>query len=131
MLLRRPVWCFSALLLLAACGRSTPTISGFDAQVWRQDSYACQNRRGTQATVLINAKDQLYGVRTAAIETLLGRPDEEELGEQTEKTYYYYLEPGPQCEARHPRSAVNKLSIHFGAIGTVTEIVTERPLANQ
>ncbi|MBO0359078.1 hypothetical protein J0X19_14050 [Hymenobacter sp. BT186] len=97
--------------------------------IWVQDTYGCQNKRSEQAKAIINQKGQLYGKTTATVERLLGRPDEEELAEQTEKTYYYYLESGPQCEAGHPRSAANKLAIHFGAIGTVTEILTERPLA--
>jgi hypothetical protein len=73
----------------------------------------------------------LYGTRTDDIDALFGRPDEEELNEQTEKTYYYYIEPGTQCEARHQRSAANKLSIHFGPTGIVTAILYEKPLTGQ
>lgn len=129
MLLRDFAWAGLGVLLLGACGHSSPSIQGFDATVWRRDAYACQDQRASQIKALLQAKEQLYGTRTAEIEALLGRPDEEELAEQTEKTYHYYLESGPQCLPRHPRSAVNKLSIHFGAIGTVTEILTERPVA--
>jgi hypothetical protein len=131
MLLRCSAVSVLAVLILGACGRSEPQIPGFDAGVWRRDSYACQNLRGAQAKALLQAKEQLYGTTTADIEVLLGRPDEEELGEQTEKTYFYYIESGPQCEPRHPRSAVNKLSIRFGAIGTATEILTERPVSSK
>ncbi|WP_375436065.1 hypothetical protein [uncultured Hymenobacter sp.] len=116
------------LLLLTACGRSRPVLPGLDTTTWRQDPYGCRNLRAVQAKSFLKAKEQLYGNTTATIEELLGRPDEEELAEQTEKTYYYYLVPGPQCEPGHQRSGVNKLSIHFGALGTVTEVLTERPL---
>ncbi|MBC8084197.1 MAG: hypothetical protein H7Z21_13405 [Hymenobacter sp.] len=116
------------LLLLTACGRSRPALPGLNTAIWSQDPYACRNQRATQAKSFLRTKEQLYGNTTATIESLLGRPDEEELAEQTEKTYYYYLEPGSQCEPGHQRSAANKLSIHFGALGTVTEVLTERPL---
>ena len=116
------------LVLVAACGRSRPVLPGLDRATWRQDPYGCRNLRAAQARSFLEAKEQLYGSTTATIEELLGRPDEEELAEQTEKTYYYYLVPGPQCEPNHRRSGVNKLSIHFGALGTVTEVLTEQPL---
>ncbi|MDF7811420.1 hypothetical protein [Hymenobacter sp. YC55] len=116
------------LLLIAACGRSRPNLPGLDSATWRQDPYGCRNVRASQAKAFLKAKEQLYGSTTATIEELLGRPDEEELAEQTEKTYYYYLVPGPQCSPNHQRSAVNRLSIHFGAIGTVTEVLTTQPL---
>ena len=118
-----------ALALLTSCGQSGASVPGLNTAIWTQDTYGCQNQRGKQAKALIDHKEELYGKTTAAIEGLLGRPDEEELAEQTEKTYYYYLESGPQCEAGHLRSNAYKLTIHFGAIGTVTEILTERPLA--
>lgn len=128
MLLHRLSLLSLCLLLVAACGRPRPVLPGLNSATWRQDPYACRNLRAPQAKAFLKAKEQLYGSTTATVEQLLGRPDEEELAEQTEKTYYYYLVPGPQCEPGHRRSAVNKLSIHFGALGTVTEVLTERPL---
>jgi hypothetical protein len=113
--------------LLAACSSSVPELPGFDAAVWRGDTYGCQDRRPTQLKSLLQAKEQLYGLRTATVEKLLGRPDEEELAEQTEKIYNYYLESGPHCLPTHQRSGANKLSIRFGPLGTVTEVLTARP----
>ena len=117
-------------LLLGSCSRSTPELPGFDTTIWRSDSYGCKDVRRTQLKALLQGKEQLYGTRTATIELLLGRPDDEELAEQTEKIYNYYLEPGPQCQPPHQRSGANKLSIRFGSLGTVTEILTDKPAAN-
>ncbi|WP_022823056.1 hypothetical protein [Hymenobacter norwichensis] len=130
-MLPRSLFAFATgLVLLASCGQSNTSVPGLNTAIWTQDTYGCQNKRSEQAKAFISNKEKLYGKTTAAIEQLLGRPDEEELAEQTEKTYYYYLEPGSQCDAGHARSNANKLVIHFGAIGTATEIRTERPLPN-
>jgi len=115
-----------SVLLLPACGHSLPDFPDFDAAAWRRDLHACQNQRVHLLPSLEKHRAELFGARTNAIDALLGRPDGAELDEQTEKTYFYYIEPGPQCEQGHPRSAANKLLIHFGATGTVTEIRYER-----
>ncbi|WP_143436404.1 hypothetical protein [Hymenobacter crusticola] len=115
-------------LLLAACGHSLPDFPDFDAATWRRDSFGCQKQRARLLPILEKHRAELFGARTNAIDAFLGRPDGAELDEQTEKTYFYYIEPGPQCERGHARSAANKLLIHFGATGTVTEIRYERPL---
>jgi hypothetical protein len=117
------------VLLLGACGHSLPSFPDFDGATWRADSYACQNKRASLLNTLDKHRDELFGARTDAIDILLGHPDGAELDEQTEKTYFYYIEPGPQCERGHPRSAANKLLIHFSATGTVTEMRYERPRA--
>jgi len=127
MLFRRFIFLLSPVLLLVSCGTSAPELPGFDRAAWRRDAYACQGARQNQLKPLLQAKEQLYGVRTAVIEKLLGQPDEEELAEQTEKIYLYYLESGPQCLPDHRRSAANKLSIRFSPLGTVKEVLIDRP----
>lgn len=128
MLLRRLAFFLAAAGLLGACGRAAPALPGFDAAAWRRDPYGCQGVRQQQIKPLLQGKEQLYGVRTSDVEQLLGRPDEEELAEQTEKIYCYYLAPGPQCEPAHPRSGINKLRVRFGSLGTVIEVLPEQPV---
>ena len=118
----------TATLFLSACGHSLPTIEGFNDEAWRSDPYACMNKRAAQLTALNRYREQLYGARIASIDALLGRPDEEELSAQTEKTYYYYVEPGTQCLPGHQRSSANKFTLRFGPLGVVTEVLYERPL---
>ena len=130
MLLRRFIFLLPPVLLLVGCGASAPEMPGFDSAAWRRDTYACQGARQSQLTHLLQAKEQLYGVRTAVIEKLLGQPDEEELAEQTEKIYLYYLESGPQCLPDHRRSAANKLSIRFSPLGTVKEVLIDRSMSS-
>ena len=131
-----PISCFSSstirlciLLtagnLLGGCGHALIQLPGFDGAAWRADPYACRNQRRAAVPALVRAKEQLYEARANDVTALLGPPDEEELRAGTEKVYYYYLEPGTQCDGRHARSGAACLSLRFGPIGTVTEVLTD------
>ncbi|UOR07014.1 hypothetical protein MUN82_07920 [Hymenobacter aerilatus] len=111
------------LLLVSACGHDLRAIPDFDAAAWRQDAYACRNQRAALLPTLLKHRNLLYDTRTGAIDALLGHPDENELSEQTEKIYIYYVVPGAQCEPRHPRSAASKLRLRFSPTGIVSEIL--------
>lgn len=131
-----PISCFStralrlgflltAGSLLGGCGHALIQLPGFDGAAWRADPYACRNQRRAAVPALVRAKEQLYEARANDVTALLGPPDEEELRAGTEKVYYYYLEPGTQCDGRHARSGAACLSLRFGPIGTVTEVLTD------
>ncbi|WP_197076629.1 hypothetical protein [Hymenobacter terrenus] len=111
--------------LLVGCGHALPKLPGFDAETWRADPYACRDLRRAAVPTLVQNKEQLYEARANDVTALLGQPDEEELRAGTEKVYYYYLEPGTQCEGRHARSGAACLSLRFGPLGTVTEVLTD------
>ena len=116
--------------VLVGCGHALPQIPGFDAAAWRADPYACKNQRRAAVPALTRAKEQLYEARANDVNALLGPPDEEELRAGTEKVYYYYLEPGTQCEGLHARSGAPCISLRFGPLGTVTEVLTD-PLSSK
>lgn len=111
--------------VLAGCGHALPQLPGFDGAAWRADPYACRGQRQAAVPALARAKEQLYEARADDVTALLGPPDEEELRAGTEKVYYYYLEPGAQCAGRHVRSGAACLSLRFGPLGTVTEVLTD------
>ena len=113
--------------LLFGCGHALPRVPGFDAAAWRADPYACKNQRRAAVPALTQAKEQLYEARADDVNALLGPPDEEELRTGTEKVYYYYLEPGSQCNAGHARSGAPCISLRFGPLGTVTEVLYTAP----
>jgi hypothetical protein len=121
-MLQRLAFVFWGALLLAGCGRSLGSLPGFDATAWRQDVRGCQGTRQTQLPALERNREQLYGAHVDAVAELLGRPDEEELQEQTQRVYYYYVAPGPQCQGQKAAPA-RRLSIRFGSLGTVTEVL--------
>jgi len=115
--------------LLTGCGHALREIPGFAAAAWRADPYACQGQRARLLPPLLAARASLYEARADDVTALLGQPDEEELQVQTEKVYYYYLTPGAQCGPRHPHSAAPRLSLHFGPLGTVTELQADPVLS--
>lgn len=112
-------------MLIGGCGHALLTLPGFDAIAWRADPYACRNQRRAAVPALTQSKERLYEARADDVTALLGPPDEEELRAGTEKVYYYYLEPGTQCEGRHARSGAACLSLRFGPLGTVTEVLSD------
>ncbi|RSK25264.1 hypothetical protein [Hymenobacter metallilatus] len=119
----RPIFFLCTLLALAGCGHALPPLPDFDSASWRTDQYGCRNQRAAQVPVLEKHRNDLYGARINDITTLLGHPDEEELGEQSDKIYIYYVSAGMQCAPGHPRSSRNRLLIRSGATGTVTELI--------
>lgn len=118
----RPGWLLLAAGLLAGCGHALPEVPGFQAAAWRADPYACHNQRAALLPPLLAARTQVLDARADDVTALLGHPDEEELLAQTEKVYSYYLQPGTQCDPRHPRSGAPRLRLRFGPLGTVTEV---------
>lgn len=114
---------FALCLTLGGCGHSLPNFPDFNSPTWRADSYGCNNQRRALLPVLEKHRNDLYGARINDVTTLLGHPDEEELGEQSDKVYIYYVTPGVQCSPGHPRSTQNRLLIRSGATGTVTELI--------
>ncbi|UPL50835.1 hypothetical protein [Hymenobacter sublimis] len=109
--------------LLSGCGHALPDFPGFDSAAWRKDSYGCQSRRAALLPILEKHRNELYGARLNDVTSLLGHPDEEELGEQSDKVYVYYVAAGQQCAPGHPRSTRSRVLLRSGATGTITEVI--------
>ena len=125
---RLPAWAHlfataATAAALSGCGHALPAVEGFNATTWRADPYACRDLRRAEVPALRKAREQLYEARADDVNALLGPPDEEELRAGTEKVYYYYLVPGTHCTGRHARSGAPCVSLRFGPLGTVTEVL--------
>ncbi|AYA36423.1 hypothetical protein D3Y59_04745 [Hymenobacter oligotrophus] len=106
-------------------------MSGFDATAWKQDARGCKGQRRALFNTLYQQRDALYGVHIGAVSELLGSPDEEELQEQVQRVYYYYLEPGGQCTPGSTAPKSRRLMVRFGSLGTVTEMLPTAPAPAQ
>ncbi|OON69979.1 hypothetical protein [Hymenobacter sp. CRA2] len=104
---------------------------GFDAAAWRQDVRGCAGQRQLLLRALDANREALYNAHVSDVADLLGRPDEEELQEQTQRVYSYYVAPGPQCAPGRPHAATRRLMIRFGSLGTVTEVLYSAPAPAQ
>ncbi|MBT2559067.1 hypothetical protein J7E24_14850 [Hymenobacter sp. ISL-91] len=113
----------AALFALAGCGHALPSLPGFDTAAWRADPYGCRGQRATLVPILEKHRSDLFEARINDITELLGHPDEEELGEQSDKIYIYYVAPGTQCATGNPRATANRVMLRSGATGTVTEVI--------
>lgn len=64
-------------------------------------------------------KEKLKALSEMDLVKLLGRPDENQLLDRSQKIYTYYLEPGPNCE--HSKPDAKKLILRINAMGLAKE----------
>ncbi|RIJ41815.1 hypothetical protein [Pontibacter oryzae] len=115
------------VLCLSAC--STPeSLKSFDSKTWKDDRYACSGKRGDLVDDLEAIKKELYGKKEYVLRNVLGKPDSEELMERNQRIYYYYLEPGTQCENRNMLSDANRVQVRINSLGKVSEVSYYRPI---
>jgi hypothetical protein len=104
--------------------------SGFDTETWKRDHLACQGERKHLVAALEQLKPRLYGHNYQQIIPVLGRPDAEEIREGAQRVFFYYLEPGPQCQQLSLIAEASKVLIRFNAMGLVSEVSYTRPLGD-
>lgn len=118
---------FISVLCLSAC--STPeSLRSFDSDTWKDDRYACEGKRSALINELEAIRKELYGKKEYIVRNVLGKPDSEELMERNQRIYYYYLEPGAQCENRNILSDANRIQVRINSLGKVSEVSYYRPI---
>lgn len=111
------------LLFFSACTPSAPEIEGFEPYVWQRDKWGCNQERAAMLPLLEEAKDQILGLRETELIRLLGKADEQELYERSQKFLVYYLEPGAKCEETEDSPGrVNALHVRINSIGITNEM---------
>lgn len=109
----------SVIVLLSSC-YSSPSIEGFDKELWKTPISYCDQDKVNLANVLVDNKDKLLGEGQTQIKKLLGQPSEHELYRRTEKFFYYNLTPGDTCtNVQTPK----RLSIRFDALDRAKEVM--------
>ncbi|MDQ3292702.1 MAG: hypothetical protein M3Q05_15555 [Bacteroidota bacterium] len=114
------------LWLLAGSCRPKVTFPGIDSQAWKNDKYGCQAVRSKMVQELNKIRFELRGLAIPQVMGVFGRPDSESLLASNERIYYYYLEPGTQCQNHRELSTASKLSIRFNALEKVSEVSIEQ-----
>jgi hypothetical protein len=120
-----PCWlaAIGVLAWLAGCG-SSPQVSGFDQEAWRQDKRGCQGQRASLlADFEALAKPELLkGMRELEAKQLLGLPDQIEVAERGQKFYTYFVEPGNQCQDNAAGKEARRVRVRFSALNQVNEV---------
>jgi hypothetical protein len=114
------------LIMLQSC--YTPeSLRSFDSETWKADRYACDGKREKLIPEFEKIRKELYGKKEYIIRNLLGKPDKENLLERSQRIYYYYLEPGTQCQDPQTLSDVTRAEVRINSLGKVSEITYNHP----
>ena len=119
---------FSAVVLctclVAGCGKSLPTLEGFDKEAWITDPNGCLQKRKVMSERIRSEKDKLLALDEMKIVALLGKPDANQLYKRNQKFYHYYIDPAPSCTGGTGNAAL-KLVVRFNAMGLAKEVYLE------
>ena len=113
--------------LLFNC-RQKITFPGFNSQAWKADAFSCQGVRNKLVPDLQKIRLNLRTLSTREIIDVLGKPDAEALLADNQRIYYYYIEPGTQCQNKRELSVANKLMVRFNALEKASEVNFEKPI---
>jgi hypothetical protein len=111
------------VVLTTSCGKEKVSIDNFNDSDFKKDRKGCQGLRQSQIESLLNQKTKLLALGEVDIVSVLGKPDENELYKRNQKFYYYYLQPGEQCDPTLAKA--ERLVIRFNAVGLAKEILVE------
>jgi len=91
---------FLVLLLIAvsfsAC-QELPKLEGVNVEAWKADIAGCNEERLQLVDTIISQSDKLKGLSENTMISLLGKPDQHELYERSQKFFIYHLEKGNKC----------------------------------
>jgi len=115
---------FFLFILLAGACNPTPELDNFDSSAWKSDKYGCNGDRIKLVEQIRENQENLKGIDQRQLIELMGKPDEQELYQRSQKYFTYYLDPGPECDV--PALNPLKLQIRFNALGLSNEVVIKR-----
>ncbi len=113
---------FSCVLLLAsgACSSRTSNFN-FDSGAWKSDVHGCEGKRQELQKELEAIRLDLIGLKEYDIRSLFGKPEAEELLDRSNKSYVYYIKPGPKCASFSVSSETLVLKVRIDALGNTIE----------
>ncbi len=91
----------------------------FNSELWISDKDGCRGDRLELKDQLLSVKHLMRGFKDNEIESILGKPDAQELYKRGQQYYIYFIEPGPNCENKTDNPQA--LFVRFSAVGLATE----------
>ncbi len=119
---------FLPFTMLLSCS-DPASIEGFDSEKWKSDRSGCNGTRQQMQQDFERIRMDLYGRPEQDIKDILGRADGEALMARGQRVFYYYFEPGAQCQKKNILSEANRAEVRFNALSKVSEITYKRPIA--
>jgi hypothetical protein len=116
-------WLLSLIIFCCSCSRALPELTGIDVKVWKDDYKGCLGHREPFVDAIRDQRDKLKGLSERDLVKLLGKPDRNDLSERHQKSYYYFISPGPGCEGVDSMSL--SLIVRFNATGVSREVAIE------
>jgi hypothetical protein len=75
---------------------------------------------------LEQVRDELLGLGFTEVIAILGRPEGKSMEKSGQREYYYYVEPGPQCQDKNKYTDANKLVIRFDILDRVNLVTYKK-----
>ncbi len=115
---------FTLLLLLASCKKNwQEKFSGFDSDAWKVDKNGCKSiRLGTDSSFMNLYRAHLIGLSDNELRILLGKPERIQLFERGQSFYYYYFQPGKQCDSLAYNNYGAAYEIRINSLDLVSEV---------
>lgn len=114
-------------LFTPSCSRKK-VLKNFPSDEWIADKNGCASQRYEMKDKLLSVKYRIRGLNYGEVEDILGKPDEEELMGRNQKTYVYYMQPGPDCNGFMAENKPVRLVIRFSAVGISQELFFENTI---
>jgi len=109
-------------LTFISCNRKekkADRLQKFNTELWRKDKNGCFGDRLKLKNTFLSIRHNLRGFKSSEIESLLGKPDAQELYNRSQRYYIYFLDPGPKCQ--NAKSNPQALFVRFSAVGIANE----------
>jgi len=113
--------CLFVLLPMFFACENEITISGFDAQKWKEDPNGCYGSREKLLNTVISNQKQLMGHNEKEVKKLFGKPDATDIRSRGQKFFEYGVKGGTLCDP----ASLNQpeiMRIRFDALDRVTEV---------
>jgi hypothetical protein len=113
---------FTSIILLS-CDK-VPQLNGFDSEAWVQDLDGCQNNRLALIDTILAQQDKLKGLGQNQVIEILGKADQHELYERSQKFFIYHLQPGRNC-ANYSGNYFKAFYIRFNSLNQAVDFTIQ------
>jgi hypothetical protein len=116
--------CFIAIMV-SSCTKEKPKLEGFNSELWKADKKGCNGKRAYLSEFLFANSVNIKGMEDNDILEMMGKPEKTNWEDRGKKTYYYFIQPGSQCDSSTLLLEGTKIAFEFDALGRV-KLVTEQ-----